>query len=391
MSFESICAGRRGLWAGLALSAMATASLAQLVSPPGEEAPAPAVTPAPARPVQSAPAPRANPAAPSVPLAVPGKKAMLVFEQKHHDFGKVVDVDEQTAVFKFTNTGDQVVKILDKKATCGCTVPDLAKTEYQPGESGEIAVTYNGRGKHGRQNQTVTLTTDDPGEPRVQLTISVEVMPLVSIEPAIVQFGQVNKGEPKTARVTVTGRSPDFKVIDATLSDPGKMKIEVVSTEPAMVDGKPGAKVTLELSVPADHPVGRISQTGTLRTTEPRRDIMNFTALGEVLGDLAANPGRIALGNIKPGSDFRGELKLLSRSGKAFKVISAKADAPVDQPLDVKIIPDPATGATEYTLELSGVAPAKTMLLRGELLVETDVPDEKNVRLPFWGTVRAVN
>lgn len=391
MSFESIFAAHRGLWVGLAMSAVATTSLGQLVAPPGEEAPAPSTTPAVVQPAQRVPAPRAGAASTNVPLAVPGKKASLVFSEKHHDFGKIVDVDEQTAVFKFTNTGDKVVKILDKKATCGCTVPDLAKTEFQPGESGEIAVSYNARGKHGKQNQTVTLTTDDPGEPRVQLTISAEVMPLVSIEPAIVQFGQVNKGQEKTARVTVTGRMPDFKVTDATLSASDKMKIQIISTEPTMVDGQPGAKVTLELTVPANHPVGRISQTGTLRTTESRREIMNFTALGEVLGDLAANPGRIALGNIKPGSEFRGELKLLSRSGKPFKVISAKADAPVDQQMDVKVTPDPATGATEYTLEISGVAPAKTMLLRGELLVETDVPDEKDVRLPFWGTVRAVN
>jgi hypothetical protein len=31
------------------------------------------------------------------------------------------------------------------------------------------------------------------------------------------------------------------------------------------------------------------------------------------------------------------------------------------------------------------------MLLRGELVITTDVADETEVRLPFWGTVRATN
>jgi hypothetical protein len=379
----------------LALVGLAAASSnAQLVAPPvgGQPEPTPAPAVEPGKPAtRTGPEGPRTPNVPAEPSMLVQQRAKMIFESQHHDFGKIVDVEQAEAVFKFTNKGNEVLKIVDKKATCGCTVPDLAKSEYQPGESGEIKVTYNPRGKHGSQTQTVTITTNDPIEPKVQLTIGAQVQPLVSIEPAVVQFGQVNKHAPKTIKVVVTGRTPDFKVTDATLSDSAKMSVKVLASEPIDVDGTPGARTTLELTLPETHPVGRIAQTGTIRTNESRREVMNFTVMGEVLGDLGANPARIAFGNIKPASEFRGELKLVNRVGKPFKILSAKADAPIDQPLTVKITPDSQSGATEYTVEVSGVAPAKTMLLRGELVITTDVADETEVRLPFWGTVRATN
>ena len=39
-------------------------------------------------------------------------------------------------------TGDEMLKITGVKATCGCTVVQLDKRDYAPGESGVIKVTY---------------------------------------------------------------------------------------------------------------------------------------------------------------------------------------------------------------------------------------------------------
>ena len=43
-------------------------------------------------------------------------------------------------------------------ATCGCTVPIYPKEPIKPGESGEIKVTYNGKGRRaGEFEKNITI------------------------------------------------------------------------------------------------------------------------------------------------------------------------------------------------------------------------------------------
>ena len=52
-----------------------------------------------------------------------------------------------SCVFKFTNVGDQPLVINQAVASLGYTVPEYTKGAIEPGESGEIKITYNGAGK----------------------------------------------------------------------------------------------------------------------------------------------------------------------------------------------------------------------------------------------------
>ena len=61
-------------------------------------------------------------------------------------------------VYTFTNTGDQPFIISNAKGSCGCTVPKWPREIIAPGESGEIIVEFNSKGKKGKRNQKVTIT-----------------------------------------------------------------------------------------------------------------------------------------------------------------------------------------------------------------------------------------
>jgi hypothetical protein len=49
-----------------------------------------------------------------------------------------------------------MLKITDVKATCGCTVVQLEKREYAPGESGVIKVTYTAGSTPGAADRLLT-------------------------------------------------------------------------------------------------------------------------------------------------------------------------------------------------------------------------------------------
>ncbi|NND88573.1 MAG: DUF1573 domain-containing protein [Flavobacteriaceae bacterium] len=88
-----------------------------------------------------------------------GKFPVMTFEEKSFDFGTI---DSGTAVehkFKFTNTGDAPLVIVDAKSSCGCTVPEKPEGPIAPGETGELLVKFNGSGKN-QVSKTVTITAN---------------------------------------------------------------------------------------------------------------------------------------------------------------------------------------------------------------------------------------
>jgi hypothetical protein len=62
--------------------------------------------------------------------------------------------------YKFTNTGDEPLIISRAKGSCGCTVPKYTTDPIAPGDSGEMVVEFNTRGKRGRKSQKVTITAN---------------------------------------------------------------------------------------------------------------------------------------------------------------------------------------------------------------------------------------
>ncbi|WMJ72778.1 DUF1573 domain-containing protein [Cytophagaceae bacterium ABcell3] len=87
------------------------------------------------------------------------------FKEMEHDFGTILEGEVVGHVFKFTNTGDKPLRILDAKASCGCTVPEWTKDPIAPGEEGKLEVKYNSSGKSGVIDKTVTVTANtDPAE-----------------------------------------------------------------------------------------------------------------------------------------------------------------------------------------------------------------------------------
>lgn len=89
-------------------------------------------------------------------------EANIKFEKTSHNFGTFSESEPKvTCVFKFTNTGDNLLVIHQAIASCGCTVPQYPKEPIKPGESGEIVVTYNGAGKFpGHFKKSITIRTN---------------------------------------------------------------------------------------------------------------------------------------------------------------------------------------------------------------------------------------
>ena len=86
--------------------------------------------------------------------------AKMVFEETRFNFGTITEGDIINHVYKFTNTGKVPLVINDARSSCGCTVPEWPKDPIEPGESGEISVNFDSKGKEGQQGKPITITAN---------------------------------------------------------------------------------------------------------------------------------------------------------------------------------------------------------------------------------------
>ena len=73
----------------------------------------------------------------------------LVFEKEVFDFGEIIEGEKTICIFNFKNTNNSVVKILDVRPTCGCTVTEINKMILHPGDKGTITAVFNSSGRKG--------------------------------------------------------------------------------------------------------------------------------------------------------------------------------------------------------------------------------------------------
>lgn len=86
----------------------------------------------------------------------------IMFESKMFNFGELKEGDSKSYQFKFKNTGKTDLNIKKIKTVCGCTVTEAKSDIIKPGASSTIDVTFNSKGKSGKQMKTITIFTNDP-------------------------------------------------------------------------------------------------------------------------------------------------------------------------------------------------------------------------------------
>jgi hypothetical protein len=88
-----------------------------------------------------------------------------------YDFGKVTDGEKVEYNYRFKNTGNKPLVIINASASCGCTVPQKPEKPIMPGEIGFIKVVFDSKGRVGSAHKSITVTSNaKPEFPELLLT-----------------------------------------------------------------------------------------------------------------------------------------------------------------------------------------------------------------------------
>lgn len=100
------------------------------------------------------------------------------FAPTRHDFGALRSDQRVAHDWVYHNDGDAPLRILSTRPQCGCTAVVPSDDPVPPGGTGTLRVTFDAAGLHGTIRKSLAVTSNDPVQPRVLLTITADVTPV---------------------------------------------------------------------------------------------------------------------------------------------------------------------------------------------------------------------
>lgn len=80
------------------------------------------------------------------------------------NLGKLTKDKEIEITWRFKNTGDKNLIIESASASCGCTVPEVPKEPFAPGQEGVIKAKFNGSGSGTITKQVHVVANTTPAK-----------------------------------------------------------------------------------------------------------------------------------------------------------------------------------------------------------------------------------
>ncbi len=104
---------------------------------------------------------------------LPPSKARIDFDTREFDFGFAPQGNAYLVhIFTVKSVGEDTLKIVRVRPTCGCTAAPLAKRKLAPGESTELTAIFRTRGYRRAVRKSIKVESNDPTHRIVSLRFS---------------------------------------------------------------------------------------------------------------------------------------------------------------------------------------------------------------------------
>lgn len=315
------------------------------------------------------------------------RESRLIVKERVVDLGRLKQGEKGIAKFLLENQGTAPVHISSVRASCGCTVPRRLTDDeklLEPGETVEIVAEFDSKGRRGKQRKTVTVMSDDPIEPRLQLLLTAEIFTVMEVlidgRPLrTIPLRRVGAGQEISTKIEVLPTEPD-ESLEVT-----SVAIETDSLshklEPLTKDDRTGYR--LRLSVVPDAVPGPITASVRINA-RVGEELAYFTArvTGEIIGELTFTPRQIKQTSpVIIGSKLT-PVKIRSESKTPFDILGVDAGPNVEAEVSQQ------RGGYEYLItprirESASPGPFGTFLE-----IRTSSVVQPVIRIPIFGYVR---
>ena len=301
----------------------------------------------------------------------------MAFEELDYDFGIAGPGDRITHIFKFTNTGSEPLQITRVSTSCGCTAALLSKKEISPGSSGEIRTVFETKRFEGEQETTITVHSNDPDDPKIELTIIGTIKRDVAVVPQGINFGDVEKGKAVTSRVRLLQLSQNKLVLHRI-----EVNEKYLNATTSRFREENSRGINIDITLKSEAQVGALNEVITLHTNLKRRPRIDVPVWANILGRIQVQPEILSLGTISKGGKISQPITVSSSNRKRFHVLKITCDLPF---IHLQSSVDKKNNVVKISGTIDKVSPAGR--LSGRIDIYTDDPDQRVIHVPVYGVI----
>jgi len=138
----------------------------------------------------------------------PVKAQLKVLEGNQISFGKIYQTGKKVhEVLTLKNTGEENITIRNVHTSCGCTVASVSDSLIAPGKQTTVQVEFNPAGYTGEVTKNIYITTSDPKNQMITVTMTGYVTYALQPTPAYATFFNVKPGKSDSTNITLTNTS----------------------------------------------------------------------------------------------------------------------------------------------------------------------------------------
>lgn len=302
----------------------------------------------------------------------------MVFDDMIYDFGIAGPKEKLNHTFTFTNIGSAPLKITRISTSCGCLATLLASKVIPSGGHGEIKATFDTKDYEGEQEKTITVYSNDPDNPSIELTIFGRIKRDVTVIPQGIHFGNIKKGETKSNRVQLLQLSSNPLILN---------RIEVnehyLNTETSIINEENKKGFNIDISLKPKIPVGEFSEIITLHTNLNKRPRIDVPVWANILGRIKVQPQALSFGTVHKGDKISPTISVSTTDSSDFQVEKVVSNLPfihLEQSINKK----------DRVVEIAGfidnVSPAG--MCSGSIEIHTDDPEQGIINVPIYGVIK---
>ncbi len=213
------------------------------------------------------------------------QKPVIKFKEDAWNFGNTKQGKVLTHVFRFENAGDVPLVIHNVRTSCGCAAALISQREVEPGKAGEIKVTFNTRGYEGSQTKYIYVDSNDPSEPKKQLTVKASIdvppRPRIELDRYTIDLGLLLESEEIETQAKVANPGEQELTVEFSHKDAvftlGNRQMPSPLRIPA------GQDVTVTMKITPRRNLGLIREYVLLRTNDPMRPNLSLYVSGYIV------------------------------------------------------------------------------------------------------------
>lgn len=313
--------------------------------------------------------------------ATTGPKAAVAEPIK--DMGLVPKGDKIAHDFEIRNEGTTPLEITEARAACGCTVAKFDRT-IAPGQTGKVSLEIDTATFNGPTSKGVTVFTNDPAMPQIELTVRANVEPIIQVKPGYARYITV-QGEKEKGHIVQTLWSPDgapLEIVKVESPYPFlKVEYHEATAEERLADAR-GRQWKINMTLDHDAaPVGALAGYLLVHVNHPKQKLVQIPISGFVRPVIAVTPPTANFGSIELKEPKKAVINIRSFSTEPIRVTSVEAGAGVDAQLEQ------VQEGREYQVRLTLKPGIGKGPINHKITIHTDSPKQPVIEVDLVGTV----